>query len=57
LPGLAPAAEEEKPAADRVRLVRVVSEEDHADAAVAGPGDGAQHDAGLLDAERGRWRP
>src|SRR5688500_2608384 len=51
------AAGEEEAAADRVRVVRVVGEEDHVDAAVAGPGDGTQRDAGLLDAERGRWRP
>src|SRR5689334_17654010 len=44
---------EQEPVADRVGVVRVVGDEDDAEAAFTGLDDVAQHDAGLFDTERG----
>ena len=45
--------EDHEVVADQVGVVRVVGDEDDAEAGVAGRGDVLQHHAGLLDAERG----
>ena len=50
----AAAVEEHEVVADRVGVMRVVRDEDHADAALGRLHDVAKHDARLLDAERRR---